>query len=79
MSLAQRMHFLQDVFQMTAIALVTIINHYHINRLHLSWDTLYDVIQNLGFRNSLVMADLNCTSNIYTVSAEFKICWLYPL
>ena len=31
MSLAQRMHFLQDVFQMTAIALVSVINHYHIN------------------------------------------------
>ena len=31
MSLAQRMHFLQDVFQMIAIVLVTVINHYHIN------------------------------------------------
>ena len=27
MSLAQRMYFLQDVFQMTAIALISIINH----------------------------------------------------
>ena len=35
MSLAQRMHFLQDVFQMTAIALVSVINHYYINGLHL--------------------------------------------
>ena len=35
MSLAQRMHFLQDAFQMTAIALASVINHYHINRLHL--------------------------------------------
>ena len=33
--------FLQDVFQMTVIALVTVINHYHINGLHLFWDTLY--------------------------------------
>ena len=33
MSLAQKVHFLQDVFQMTAIVLVTVINHYHINRL----------------------------------------------
>ena len=40
-SLAQRMHFLQNVFQMTAIALVSVINHYHINELHLFWDTLY--------------------------------------
>ena len=35
MSLAQRMHFLQDVFQMTGIALVPVLNHYHINGLHL--------------------------------------------
>ena len=35
MAVAQRMHFLQDVFQMTTIALVSIINHYHINGLHL--------------------------------------------
>ena len=27
--------FLQDVFQMTAIALVSVINHYHINGLHI--------------------------------------------
>ena len=29
MPLAQRIHFLQDVFQMTAIALVSLINQYH--------------------------------------------------
>ena len=34
------MHFLQDVFQMTAIAFVSIINHYPNNGLHLFWDTL---------------------------------------
>ena len=33
--LTQRIHFLQDMFQMTAIALVSVINHYHINGLHL--------------------------------------------
>ena len=27
--------FLQNVFQMTAIVLVSVINHYHINGLHL--------------------------------------------
>ena len=43
MSPAQRMHFLQDMFQMTAIVPVTVINHYHINGLHLFWDTLYYV------------------------------------
>ena len=30
----QRMYFLLDVFQMTAIALVSVINYYHINELH---------------------------------------------
>ena len=33
--------FLYDVFQMISIALVSVINHYHINGLHLFWDTLY--------------------------------------
>ena len=32
MSLAKRMHFLQDVFEMTAIVLVSLINHYYILR-----------------------------------------------
>ena len=41
MSLAQMMHFLKDVFQMTSFTLISVINHYHINRLHLFWDTLY--------------------------------------
>ena len=40
-SLAQRKHFSQDVFQMIAITLVLQFNHYHINGLHLFWDTLY--------------------------------------
>ena len=40
MSLAERVHFLLDVFQMTASALVTVINYYHINGLDLFWDTL---------------------------------------
>ena len=39
MSLAQRIYFLPDGFQMIAIVLV--INHYYINGLHLFWDTLY--------------------------------------
>ena len=39
--------FLQDVFQMTTIALVSVINHYHINGLHLFWDTLYNNLRGL--------------------------------
>ena len=42
MSQAQRMHFLKDMFQITAVVLVSVINHYHINGLHLFWDTLYN-------------------------------------
>ena len=41
MSLAQRIHFLHYMFQMTAIALVSVINHYHINGLHPFWNTVY--------------------------------------
>ena len=39
MSRARKMHFLQDVFQMTALAIVSVINHYHRNGLHPFWDT----------------------------------------
>ena len=35
MSLDQRMHFLPDVFQMTAIALDSVINQRHIDELQL--------------------------------------------
>ena len=38
MSLAQRMHFLKDVFQMTTNTLVSLINQYHNNGLQLFWD-----------------------------------------
>ena len=41
MSLTQRIHFLQDVFLMAAIALVSVINHSYINALHLFWDILH--------------------------------------
>ena len=51
------MHFLQDVFQMTAIALVSVINHYHINGLHLFLETLY--ISILGTILTLTYAKLD--------------------
>ena len=44
MFLAQKMHFLQNGFHMTAIALISVINHYHINGLHLFLDTLYIIL-----------------------------------
>ena len=33
--------FLQNMFQKTAFAFISVINHYHINGLHQFWDTLY--------------------------------------
>ena len=41
MSLAQRKIFLLDLFQMTTIVLVSVINHYLVNGLRLFWDTPY--------------------------------------
>ena len=41
MSVVHRMHFLEDVFELTPIAPVSLINHSHINGLHLFWDTWY--------------------------------------
>ena len=38
MSLTQKMHFLLDVFQMTTIVLVSVINYYHIIGLQMFWD-----------------------------------------
>ena len=35
MSLAKWIYFLHDVFPMTTIVLVSVINHYYIERLHL--------------------------------------------
>ena len=35
MSLAQKIYFLLDVFQMTAITLVSVINHYYIHGFQL--------------------------------------------
>ena len=40
MFLTQRVHFLLDVFQMTTIALVSVVNRYHINGFYQFWDTL---------------------------------------
>ena len=36
------------VFQMTGIVHVSVINHYHINELHLFWDVLYIYIYTPG-------------------------------
>ena len=41
--------FLQDVFQMTTIMLVSVIKHYHIYGLRVFWDTVYKTSSNWCF------------------------------
>ena len=41
----QMTHFLQDVFQMTAIVIVSVLIHYPINELYLYWEILYMMIE----------------------------------
>ena len=60
MSLAQRMDFLLDLFKRKVVALV--INHYHINGLHLFWDTLY-------IRIAVIMFSKECS----IVSISFSL------
>ena len=50
---AQRMHFLLDMFLMAAILVFFEINRYHINGLHLFWDTLYNYKQCFQLPTSL--------------------------
>ena len=47
MSLAERVHFLQDVFQMTAIVLVLVIDHYHIKGLLLLFALYYRSVHSI--------------------------------
>ena len=39
------MHFVLDVFQMTAITFFSEINHDHINGLYPFWDNLHECVQ----------------------------------
>ena len=52
--------FLLDVFQLTDIVLVLVINHYHMNGLHLFWDTQYLVKLRKYYRISVIN---HCLSN----------------
>ena len=45
------MHFLLEAFKMNAIALVSVINPYHMNGLHLFVDNLYKPSR-LGLKNT---------------------------
>ena len=60
MCLAQKMHFLKDMFQMTAILLVSVINHCHINGLHLFCDTL----GSLNIHGTHVTANNSTNNNV---------------
>ena len=51
MSLIDRIHFLKDVFQMTAHAFVSVINRYYINGLDLFWDTQQMYKKDLALNN----------------------------
>ena len=44
MSLSLKNTFLQDEFEKIAIALVLVIDHYHINGLNIFWDILYIIL-----------------------------------
>ena len=59
--------------QMTAIALVSIINHYHIDRLHLFWDTLY------FSENNKLQREVRSFSAIYCSSTTMALAWNYSL
>ena len=59
------MHFLQNVFEMTALTIISVINHYHINRLHLFWDILYNRCNITEY----------ITKEIYTLSYVLSFCW----
>ena len=51
------MHFLQDVFQVAAIAFASVTN-YHINGMHLFWHTLYEITK----ENMYKWLDKECDS-----------------
>ena len=58
MSQAETMHFLQDMFQMTTIALVSVINHYQINGLYLFWDTLLEIIPGVPIYIDIIISSV---------------------
>ena len=72
MSLAERVHFLQDVLQMTAIAFVSVINHYHINWLHQFWDTLYLEIIPWTMEQKIFCVKIYESKSFKTVLAKHK-------
>ena len=57
--------FLQDIFQMSAISLVSVINYYHINGFHLFWDTVFFFF----FLYSVV----HCNSKIHQITSSFSL------
>ena len=58
MSRVRRMYFLLDVFQMITTALLSVINRYHINGLHLFLGTLYFNVNWFSFATVWVTAYL---------------------
>ena len=62
------MHFFLDVLQMTAIVLVSVIDYYHINELHLFWDTLYNSLQRIMISSYLKLYN---SIQIFTIRLEY--------
>ena len=77
MSVAQRVHFLEDEFQMTTIRLTLVINHYHINGLHLFRDTLYIYIYIYILKNAAVKSFDSINHFVFFQSRD--ILWTYQL
>ena len=71
MYLAQRIHFLQDVFQMTAILLVSVIKHYNIDGLHLFWDSVFPLDRNTW--------NVRTIAKLHAVSIDIWTMWLLTL
>ena len=73
MYLTQRLHFLQAVFQMTAIAFASVINHYHIHHHHIA--LVARISLTLSRHSSLSFIALGRSSGQHPVSSHS--CWMY--
>ena len=73
------MHFLLGVLHMTTIALASVINHYHINGLHLFWDTLYftEVVIDKRRKVSSVLNDLPLTIDFILSACRGNLCFTH--
>ena len=76
MFLSQRMHFLQDMFQITAIALISVRNHYHINGLHPFWENLYNFPSQFRIRIEAVIEAEGCYIEQMSAQLDNQVTWI---